>query len=174
MKIHWLTCSSFVTIKKHCSTLKEIWLRSMSALCSLAFILEGIREKLLRLSRKSLSSVLPLYLGFSLEEGDWKQPQSDALLGVPWSSFTSVPLGKGIHLHTPDITVSLEDKCNTFFAGRSCPVSNLVVDFVTRIEMLVMRKDAIQNVIHTRCSWRQLQVGLVCVGSTVFSVSLVL
>lgn len=40
---------------------------------------------------------------------------------------------------------------------------------------MVIRKNTIQNDIHTHCSWRQLQVGLVCFGSTIFvRVSLIL
>lgn len=46
-----------------------------------------------------------------------------------------------------------------------------MVASVTFMGMIVISKDAIQNNIGTRCSWRQLQVGLVCFGSPVFSAS---
>lgn len=52
------------------SILERELTREHNSSLSLAFILERIREKLLRLSRKSLSLGLPPNLGFFLEKGD--------------------------------------------------------------------------------------------------------
>lgn len=106
MKIHWLICLSLMMDEEKVSILERELTREHNSSLSLAFILEIIREKLLRLSRKSLSLGLPPNLGFFLEKGDWKQLQPRALLGVQWFSLPSVPLGKGIHLHMPDFSLS--------------------------------------------------------------------